>query len=57
MPQWAQLIIGTSALFAACGLLWTKVIKPLARLASDHDQLETRIETLERRVTDLEDER
>lgn len=54
MPGWAQYVIGLAALFGAGTVLWGKVIKPLVRLASDHDELERTVLALEQRVADLE---
>jgi hypothetical protein len=34
MPVWAQYIIGASALVLAIGVLWSKVVRPLARMVS-----------------------
>ncbi len=29
MPRWAQIIIGTAAVLAAAGVIWTKLLRPL----------------------------
>jgi hypothetical protein len=39
MPAWVIYIIGTAAVVTAIGVLWTKVIKPAAKLITTTDQM------------------
>lgn len=38
MPIWAQIIIGIAAIIVACGIIWTKVLKPVAHLVALMDK-------------------
>ena len=39
MPEWAQLIMGVAAVITALGVLWTKVLRPGARLISTTEEM------------------
>jgi len=39
MPSWVLYIIGTAAVVTAIGVLWTKAIKPTAKLITTTDQM------------------
>lgn len=39
MPVWAQIIIGASALIIALGVLWTKIIRPTAKMITLAEKL------------------
>jgi hypothetical protein len=34
LPGWAQAVVGTSVLIVAMGVIWTKLVKPVAELIS-----------------------
>lgn len=39
MPVWAQIIIGISAVVIALGVIWTRVLKPGAKLVTTTDEM------------------
>lgn len=39
MPVWGQIIVGSAAIVAAIGVLWSKVLKPLLQV--HHEMVET----------------
>jgi len=39
LPVWAQWIIGAAALAIACGVLWSKVFKPMVKFAADAEEM------------------
>jgi hypothetical protein len=55
MPSWVQWLIGAAAVVTACGVLWTKAVRPMARLIAAADEMLPLLRDLTRYLKDSPD--
>jgi methyl-accepting chemotaxis protein len=55
MPSWVQWLIGAAAVVTAAGVLWTKAVRPMARLIAAADEMLPLLRDLTRYLKDSPD--